>query len=66
MDLKELKAGQKIETKDGVFEVISVGKIYSLNNKDFEEAIVANVNGVSKKVRFEDVIKVIDEKKKGD
>lgn len=62
MDKKELKTGQKIETKDGIFEIIKVGKIYSLNNKDFEEAIVANVNGVSKKVKFEDVIRVIEEK----
>lgn len=61
---EDIKPGQKIETKEGVFEVINVGKIYSLNNKDFEEAIVANINGMPTKVRFEDVIKIIEEEKK--
>ena len=65
MNKKELKKGQKIETKDGVFEVIRVDNIYSLDKKEFEEAVIVDCNGTPTKVKFENITKVIEEKKKG-
>lgn len=65
MDKKELKAGQKIETKEGVFEIIRVDKIYSLDKKEFEEAVIINNNGTPTKIKFEQVTKIVGDKKEG-